>query len=452
MLASQNLFYPLVLNCLYAECLVLGGGVPKDTRGISKEAISNKLRAALLLSASDTHDNKPTRTQADKNRVSRAVSGLLKAGLAEHDLTTTYRITPGGLKVIDSLASLSGIARLCTEALRTGKSARLTRKALERIDCHNMPDANEDISLYNEANTLLFLLCDQSSVGNRKFEAAACEAVEELTGLTCKLTPYVADEGIDGECYDEAGNLVALIQAKRYTGIKKVNNAPVSQLMGDCLRRHVDTGYFVTTSTFAPSAVRVVEADCAVKIVPIDGHQVAQLLEGSHTLVLPNPEDPASRSREGKPATRAADAAERKAGSTDFKCRDFAEYLERVGADAYQVSDAYFKKMFGAKPYATCTLKDQVVGWFWDNDSRGYGEFARKVPNSSARTCYQRLGNPAMLLWVAEAVGIEKGTTRAAAKAARAKTHSSSACAAVRHAIPWEDIAAHVDPCALGTG
>lgn len=86
------------------------------------------------------------------------------------------------------------------------------------------------------------------------------------------------------------------------------------------------------------------------------------------------------------------------------------------------------------------TEREHMVSWFGSNPGKDSGAYSRKSGNDDARTCYNRLQNAASLLWIAEAVGVDEKVAESAFLAAAASGDRRSACAAVRRAIPWEQI------------
>jgi hypothetical protein len=75
----------------------------------------------------------------------------------------------------------------------------------------------------------------------------------------------------------------------------------------------------------------------------------------------------------------------------------------------------------------------------WLSEYGGPGFYGRK--DSSVRTAelvYNRIGNPQMILWLAEAAGIAKRNLLVGKRAALAGPRNrNSHCALIRKAIPW---------------
>ena len=83
--------------------------------------------------------------------------------------------------------------------------------------------------------------------------------------------------------------------------------------------------------------------------------------------------------------------------------------------------------------------KEHVLTWFASQPTRGAGAYSRKTPNTSARITYNRLMNPAMILWIAEALGEDPQVVQAAGEKVLA-VPSRSRAGAARKVLPWSRI------------
>lgn len=276
-LPSQDLYYYLVLDCLYIEHMIYGRDAEDPIYELSNAEILERLRTALLLTTEDLHDEKRTRKVFDAGRVNRALADLVSAGLIERVKRGVYQISERGLKVGDTHPTTAGIAKICRDAKSNPDvvKSELLDSYFSQLS-HETED-KEDYERAMECEALLFIHCVESTPGHQLFEDIACQIVAKKTGLRCEPTRYTGDGGIDGECYDKDGNLVAVIQAKRYRGTKRVNHIPVHQLIGYCATHKVPKGYLVTTSTFAQSGLDALGADSGIEIEGIDGLEVAQI-------------------------------------------------------------------------------------------------------------------------------------------------------------------------------
>ena len=86
------------------------------------------------------------------------------------------------------------------------------------------------------------------------------------------------DGGIDGIINEDRLGLDAIyIQAKRW-GEGSVGSPDIDKFSGALNRKGASKGVFITTSRFTDSAKNAVKENAGLKIVLIDGHQLAQLM------------------------------------------------------------------------------------------------------------------------------------------------------------------------------
>lgn len=78
--------------------------------------------------------------------------------------------------------------------------------------------------------------------------------------------------------------------------------------------------------------------------------------------------------------------------------------------------------------------KEHWTGWLAEYDGPGY--YGRANHNRDARYVYNHINAPAMLIWLAEASGVDTALVREAVKATRDLPYARQA-AAVRRVIPW---------------
>lgn len=78
--------------------------------------------------------------------------------------------------------------------------------------------------------------------------------------------------------------------------------------------------------------------------------------------------------------------------------------------------------------------------WIRSQPTTGAGAYSREKGNYSAKVMYNRFLNPGGLLWLAEVLGEEESSLRAAAAAAEEaeKQDYRKRCIAFRSVIPWE--------------
>ncbi len=82
------------------------------------------------------------------------------------------------------------------------------------------------------------------------------------------------------------------------------------------------------------------------------------------------------------------------------------------------------------------TQKDHWLGWL--NPQAGTGTYPRRTgPELTARTVYNRIGEPKMLLWLIEAAGVTPDKVAEANASTTGGPSLASKCAEVRRAVPW---------------
>ena len=86
--------------------------------------------------------------------------------------------------------------------------------------------------------------------------------------------------------------------------------------------------------------------------------------------------------------------------------------------------------------------KAHVLNWFFAQKTTGSGAYTRQQGNRSARTCYNRLLNPGMLIWMAAVLGADdRKIEQATASAIEAeKVNFRKRCSAFREIFPFEEI------------
>jgi hypothetical protein len=119
--------------------------------------------------------------------------------------------------------------------------------------------------------------------------------------------------------------------------------------------------------------------------------------------------------------------------------RRIAELPERAAiAEAFE--DAILARKDRTKDVWYNSQKKHWLGWLSEYDGPGY--YGRSTWVIGPERVYNRIVNPSMLVWLAEASGVPPATVQKAATAALAAPSAMSAqSAAIRRVIPWEMIA-----------
>jgi len=114
--------------------------------------------------------------------------------------------------------------------------------------------------------------------------------------------------------------------------------------------------------------------------------------------------------------------------------------IKRLPA-AQPITDAYEIEMYGPGPYDVwySSQKEHLVGWLSEIDGPGY--YNRQSRDWKAKDSYTHFQCAEGLLWLAEALGENPVTLRAAVEAMKAAPpRGGSQCAALRRVIPWSRI------------
>jgi len=92
----------------------------------------------------------------------------------------------------------------------------------------------------------------------------------------------------------------------------------------------------------------------------------------------------------------------------------------------------------GTPGYNTYTTqKDHWLGWL--NPGAGTGTYPRAGgTDRDARDVYNRIAEPKLLLWVAEAAEVSSSQIAAARSEAESKAKLNSKAAAIRKHVPWQ--------------
>jgi hypothetical protein len=115
--------------------------------------------------------------------------------------------------------------------------------------------------------------------------------------------------------------------------------------------------------------------------------------------------------------------------------KDLARIIKRLPSDAPRIRHGIWYR----------TQKEHWLGWLSEYDGPGaYGRIVRA--GRDARFVYNHIVCPDMLLWLAEAAGVNPQVVEAARNEAIQKVSLQSKSAAIRRHVPWSEIAQ-----ALGT-
>ncbi len=278
----QSLFRPVL------ELAAKQGG--EISRSVATEAMSVRFNL--------TEDERQQRSRSSGgtyiyNRSGWALTYLTKAGLLERKARNSYSITELGQQFLQlhpqqirnkDLRSLPAFrdfqsykrdddVETTADGIEHGDDA--TKTPYERID-----SALVEINAHLSAQVLQELLAKPPDFFERVvldvlsamgYGGNRLEAAEHIGG--------VGDEGLDGRINQDALGLdVVVVQAKRYKADNIVGREPIQQFIGAMHGHGVTKGIFITTSSFAKTAVEFVSRSGGLKVVLIDGQRLASLM------------------------------------------------------------------------------------------------------------------------------------------------------------------------------
>ena len=133
--------------------------------------------------------------------------------------------------------------------------------------------------------------------------------------------------------------------------------------------------------------------------------------------------------------------AENTLGSTIRTMRTSTESIDWL-AKAIALLPSGESVPLGTPGYNTYTT--QKAHWLgWLNPSAGTGTYPRaSKPNRDARDVYNRIVEPNLLLWLAQAAEVSPTFIAAATTEASGKSKLASKSAAIRRHVPWSVLAA----------
>jgi hypothetical protein len=110
---------------------------------------------------------------------------------------------------------------------------------------------------------------------------------------------------------------------------------------------------------------------------------------------------------------------------------------------AAHFEDAIRQRKTRKKDVWYSSQKEHWLGWLKEYDGPGF--YGRETWDVTAETVYNRVVNPAMVLWLGAAAGVPRARVQEAIDAALAAKPSMSAqSGAIRKFIPWSLIAQYL--------
>lgn len=246
------------------------------------------------LSEQDRNELLPSGKQRKfDNRVGWARSYLQKAHLLSHSGRAKFRITEQGFKVLQD-----GITYINIKFLKQFPDFLLFKPSYDKVNkvdensgssqdiiekTSQTPQEILEISYQNLRQTLAQELLERIKNNPPKFFETLVVDLLVAMGYggsrkdAGQAIGQVGDGGIDGIIKEDKLGLDAIyLQAKRWEGT--VGGPVVQGFAGALIGKKARKGVFITTSNFSPQAKSFVSGTENLKIILIDGEQLAQLM------------------------------------------------------------------------------------------------------------------------------------------------------------------------------
>lgn len=265
---------------------VMGSGELMDIR-----AIAEKVAKHMKISEEDLADTLDSGQSRHVNRCSWAKTWCKKAGLISSPKRARFAITDKGRKLLES-----GVTELTQKymidhypsfaefACRQPKGQH--QQVEENNDQHSILTPQEQIEkAYREImkTTMDDLLQEVKEQSPKFFEELVVKLLVKM-GYggdfedAAEVTQFSNDGGIDGIIKEDSLGLDKIyIQAKRWNG-KTVGGPDLQQFIGALVNVGATKGIYITTSSFSEAARKQVRNSGSLKIVLIDGQELARLM------------------------------------------------------------------------------------------------------------------------------------------------------------------------------
>ncbi len=277
----QSLMLPL---------LKIGG----DGNEHSMRQVIETLADQFGLSEGDRDELLPSGTQRKfDNRVSWARTYLQKALLLSSTGRSKFRITERGIKLLKNnppninVKSLRQFSEFTAFQTPTDKDSKvnennhITQEIIEKTN--QTPQEILETSYQNLRQTLAQELLERIKNNSPKFFESLVVDLLVAMGYggsrkdAGQAIGQVGDGGIDGIIKEDKLGLDAIyLQAKRWEGT--VGGPVVQGFAGALIGKKARKGVFITTSNFSPQARSFASGTENLKIILIDGEQLAQLM------------------------------------------------------------------------------------------------------------------------------------------------------------------------------
>lgn len=259
------------------------------TRGVASQAMVQHFN----LTKEDQEEMVPSGTSTKiRNRTGWAFSNLYKGGLITKVAKYTYRATPKGR---DYLAKHSGPITVkdlyAIEGWQAAWDEAAKRRALAKADMGSedvpeeanvTPDEQLDKTMAVIDESLRRELLEQlAGIDPYRFEHVVIDLLFAMgyggsKKEAARVTQKSNDEGIDGVINeDRLGLNTVYVQAKRWKNT--VGRQDIQSFVGALAGQQATKGVFITTSTFATTAIEYAQK-VSQKVILIDGARLADLM------------------------------------------------------------------------------------------------------------------------------------------------------------------------------
>ena len=261
--------------------------------------IRERVKGIVKLPDEDYSETIPSGQNKFDNRVGWAITYLRRGRLIESPQRGRCRITGYGKEVFDThgmglnkelLMEISeGAREFCetsqsksTSSLGQGEGHTIQQQELESFMTprERMESAMEEL---NDAlsSELLDKIYDDKDWGF--FERMVLKLLQAMgygaDANSLRVTGGSGDGGIDGEILqDKLGFDKIYVQAKHYSRDRTIGPETIRGFIGALSVNGGSKGVFITTSGFTKQAIETAEKSSNVKIILIDGRQLAELM------------------------------------------------------------------------------------------------------------------------------------------------------------------------------
>lgn len=225
-----------------------------------------------------------------RGRCSWARTWFLKAGILESPKRGHFIISQSGRKLLDSGQTEITQKYLIEHYPSFAVFAKTKKKNKHDISLGDNHDVSDPINQMEDAfaqlnNKLIEDILQYVGEQDPKFFEKLVVDLLVAMGYggdfedAAKVTQFSNDGGIDGIIKEDALGLDKVyLQAKRWKETNIVGAPDIHKFMGALMSIGASKGVYITTSSFSKAAVEVVTSNKSLKLVLIDGKQLAKYM------------------------------------------------------------------------------------------------------------------------------------------------------------------------------